>query len=242
NAPGHISAAIHFWGCYTMDDFLKLPQWNVTVMSKGDPIPNARKANEASGSEFGETVSVTLIHQANRKRLSETITSCPKGTAGTATIGSWPANVEKEVVNLSENTHVPTNPPVNTTQEEQIKHSNTQVRVVYSDAHSFHSVHNEYNDEDVACRYVLRWGLHEDLRICSYRACKELISHMATLTKDEVLSNGEVVRRTYQSLGRSILSQAELLKRCKQLNRDHVDLCNHNETQLEELGRLRTDL
>ncbi|GKC76604.1 hypothetical protein Tco_1127378 [Tanacetum coccineum] len=151
----------------------------------------ARKANEASCSEFGEVVSVTLIHQANQKCLSETITSCPKGTAGTATIGLRPANVRREV------------------------------RVVYSDAHSFHSVHNEYNDEDVTRRYVLGWGLREDLRICSYRACKELISHMATLAKDEVLrnlSNGEVVRRTYQSLGRSILSQAELLKREIQTN------------------------
>ncbi|GKB52429.1 hypothetical protein Tco_0903182, partial [Tanacetum coccineum] len=147
------------------------------VLLKEVLIPEGH-ANEAFDSEFGETVSITSIHQSNRKRLSETITSCPKGTAGIAAIGSRPDNVGKEVVDLSENTRVPTTPPINKTQEEQIKH-----------AHSSHSVHNEYNDEDIARRYVLEWGLHEDLLICSHRACKELISHMATLAKDEVLSN-----------------------------------------------------
>nr|GEU63339.1 hypothetical protein [Tanacetum cinerariifolium] len=99
-------------------------------------------------------------------------------------------DVGKEVVDLSENTRVPTTPPVHTTQEEQFEHGNTQVHVVYSDAHSFHSVHNEDNDEDATTyRYVPEWGLREDLRICSYRACKELISHLATPAQDEVLSS-----------------------------------------------------
>ncbi|GJR84617.1 hypothetical protein Tco_0155402 [Tanacetum coccineum] len=76
-------------------------------------------------------------------------------------------------------------------------------------------------------------------------ACKELISHLATPIEEEFLgglSNVEVVRRAYQSLGRCVLSQGELLKRHEKLNRNYVDLRNHSDTQLEELNRLRTDL
>ncbi|GJT87241.1 zinc finger, CCHC-type containing protein [Tanacetum coccineum] len=83
-----------------------------------------------------------------------------------------------------------------------------------------------------------------DLRISSYRACKEMISHLATPLEDEVLhilTNYEVVRHTYQSSCQSILSQAELLRRHEQLNCDYIDLCNHNDVQMEELTRLRTD-
>ncbi|GKD57958.1 hypothetical protein Tco_1291345 [Tanacetum coccineum] len=45
--------------------------------------------------------------------------------------------------------------------------------------------------------------------------------------------------RTYQSLGWSIRSQSELLKRHEQLNRDHVELYNRSEVQMGELSRLR---
>nr|GEY38140.1 hypothetical protein [Tanacetum cinerariifolium] len=102
------------------------------------------------------------------------------------------------------------------------------------------------HDEDVvAYWFVSDWGLRDDLCICLFRACKELISHLSTPVEDEVLSslsNVKVVRRAYQSLGQSILSRGELLKRHEQLNRDHVDLCKHNETRLTELNRLRNDL
>ncbi|GJY41357.1 hypothetical protein Tco_0428627 [Tanacetum coccineum] len=88
-------------------------------------------------------------------------------------------------------------------------------------------------------------GLYEDLGICSYHACKELISHLASPAEDKVLSsltNYEVVRHTYHSLGRSILSQAEMLKRHEQLNSEYVDLYNRSQTQLEELNCLQNDV
>ncbi|GJU75069.1 hypothetical protein Tco_1272139 [Tanacetum coccineum] len=50
--------------------------------------------------------------------------------------------------------------------------------------------------------------------ICTFRACKELVTHLATPAEDEFLqslSNVEVVRRAYELLGRCVLSQGELL-------------------------------
>ncbi|GJS45414.1 hypothetical protein Tco_0595535 [Tanacetum coccineum] len=112
--------------------------------------------------------------------------------------------------------------------------------------HFFYFSHHEDNDEDVVDhRFVPDWGFRNYLRICSFRAYKELISHLATFAEDEVLSgfsNIEMVRHAYQSLGRCLLSQGELLKRHEQLNSDNVALCNRSDTQLEELSHLINDL
>ncbi|GJW49702.1 hypothetical protein Tco_0091053 [Tanacetum coccineum] len=117
--------------------------------------------------------------------------------------------------------------------EEQVEHNDAQEQLVLSYAHSFHFVHNEDNNEDAdQHRFVPKWGLRKDLRICSYHAYKELIFLLATPTEDQVLSsltNRELISRTYQSLGQSILSQAELLKRHDQLNSDYTGLYNRSE-------------
>ncbi|GKF57124.1 hypothetical protein Tco_0170661 [Tanacetum coccineum] len=89
------------------------------------------------------------------------------------------------------------------------------------------------------------WGLRYYLHICTFRACKELVSHLATPAEEEFLgnlSNVKVVSRAYQSLGQCVLSQGELLKRHKQINLDYVDMCNRSDAHLVELDRLRTDL
>nr|GEX94248.1 hypothetical protein [Tanacetum cinerariifolium] len=89
-------------------------------------------------------------------------------------------------------------------------------------------------------------GLFPLIVLSFYRvACKEMITYLATPVEEEFLNgltNIEVVRRTYQSMGRCVLSKGELLKRHEQLNSEHVDLRNRSDTQLEELNRLRTDL
>nr|GEZ82146.1 hypothetical protein [Tanacetum cinerariifolium] len=72
-------------------------------------------------------------------------------------------------------------------------------------------------------RFVPDWGLRDDLRICTYRACKELITHLATPAEGEFLqslSNVDVVRQAYESL----------------------DLCNQNEVDHGELDRARNEL
>ncbi|GJV11145.1 hypothetical protein Tco_1352686 [Tanacetum coccineum] len=115
----------------------------------------------------------------------------------------------------------------------------------------------KYNEDDVSRlsedlgvkevnnRYVPNWGLRNDLRVCTFRACRELVSHLATLAEDEFLgnlSNVEVVSRAYQTLGQSVLAQGELLKRHEQLNHDYVDLANRNDAILVELDRLKVNL
>ncbi|GJU03727.1 hypothetical protein Tco_1114065 [Tanacetum coccineum] len=180
------------------------------------------------------------------KPINEVTSPQSKETEKVIASGSRPKNAGKEVVDISKNTSDPTPPFVNTIQEEEHircsnsqKHGDAQAQMVHSD------VHDEDNDEDAdQYRFVPDWGLRDDLRIFSYRACKELISHLATPVEDKILSslsNYVVIRRTYQSLGQSILSQAELLKRHELLNHDHVDLFKRSEFQVVELDRLRSD-
>nr|GEW34870.1 hypothetical protein [Tanacetum cinerariifolium] len=90
--------------------------------------------------------------------------------------------------------------PLNETNESPPKDARNTEHLVFPDAHSFHYVHDEDNDEDA-----------------------------------------DQHRRTYESLGRSILSQAELLKRHEKLNREHVELYNCIEVQMGELSHLRDD-
>ncbi|GJW29367.1 hypothetical protein Tco_0046242 [Tanacetum coccineum] len=67
-----------------------------------------------SGSEG--TISITPLRQASPKPVEEGVSSAPKATAGTVAGETHPVNTEKEVVELSENTHLPTPPVINATQ------------------------------------------------------------------------------------------------------------------------------
>nr|GEY50358.1 hypothetical protein [Tanacetum cinerariifolium] len=107
------------------------------------------------------------------------------------------------------------------------------------------SSHHGSKDELVGNQYVPNWRLHNDLRVCTFRTCKELVSHLATLAEDEflgALSNVEVISRAYQTLGQSVVAQGELLKRHKQLNHDYVDLRNRNDAHILELDHLRSSV
>nr|GEV42827.1 hypothetical protein [Tanacetum cinerariifolium] len=130
---------------------------------------------------------------------------------------SYDRLIKTSIVDLSEHTREPTPPLV-------VKNSEAK-NVDVSDAHSFHFIHEEDKDEEMDDhRYILDRGLRSDLCISSYRASKEMISYLVTPPEDKVLrslTNNEVVRRTYQSLGQSILSQAKLLRRHEQLDRDY---------------------
>ncbi|GKB02721.1 hypothetical protein Tco_0830810 [Tanacetum coccineum] len=98
----------------------------------------------------------------------------------------------KEVVDLNGNTLVPTPPAATTQPSAHTEPPNTQEHAA-SDGHEGEPVNN---------RYVPNWGLHNDLRVCTLRAYREMVSHLATLTEDEFLgnlSNVEVVSRAYQT-------------------------------------------
>ncbi|GKF81581.1 hypothetical protein Tco_0240183, partial [Tanacetum coccineum] len=63
----------------------------------------------SSGSK--RTISITPLHYAAPNPADETVTSVPKNTIGGTATGPSTENIKKEVVDLSENTRVPT-PPI----------------------------------------------------------------------------------------------------------------------------------
>ncbi|GJU24787.1 hypothetical protein Tco_1163408 [Tanacetum coccineum] len=234
----------------------ELPSWTETIVSRGDPIPEARsearrddaKTHERpkkkrkvqkhhvsvqSGSEG--TLSTTPLNQAESEVVKK---STPH--VGTAVVGP---HVEKEVVDLRGDTRVPT--PGATSHPYAYTEPPVIQKPATSEGHSSQSSHQGHEDEPVSNQYVPNWGLQNDLRVCTFRACRELVSHLATLGKDEFLgglSNVEVVSRAYQTLGQSVLAQGELSKRHKQLSHNYVDLMHRNDANSEELDCLRLSL
>nr|GEY48906.1 hypothetical protein [Tanacetum cinerariifolium] len=239
----------------TMDAFLKLPVWTGTVVSKDDPIPDGQRPklrttpplaarqpiHEKSPTQKNlEKPNLKIVAAREKKTICKNQEPDRSGSEGTLspallhhvgptneeepitivsndTVGNA-TNVKREIVNLSGNTRV-TTPSVTVNQPSP--------RLEHHDTHEHMMV------------------LRNDLRICTFRACKELVSHLATPVEDEFLgslSNVEVVSRAYQSMGQCVASQSELLKRHKKLNHDYVDLCNHNDAHLAKLDRLRMDI
>ncbi|GJT08090.1 hypothetical protein Tco_0842552 [Tanacetum coccineum] len=84
------------------------------------------------------------------------------------------AEVEKDVVDLSEGTRLPT-PQTNVIHPStHTNHGGTQDNVVFSDAHSFHSAHNEDTGEDAAAHRFVSGQCHSS---CSDRE-KELLGQL----------------------------------------------------------------
>ncbi|GJY10620.1 hypothetical protein Tco_0378805, partial [Tanacetum coccineum] len=83
-----------------MDTFLKLPVWTETTASKGYPIPNNQRPETRTTLPLAHNLAK---EQAKRAREGEeSATRALNDTIGHA------ANVEREVVNISGNTHVST--------------------------------------------------------------------------------------------------------------------------------------
>ncbi|GJR00454.1 hypothetical protein Tco_0523438 [Tanacetum coccineum] len=219
-----------------MDTFLKLPAWTGTVVNKGDPLPkdqrpkprvtpplpvgtaipaltpfqkNLEKPNpkivaarerkdqqNLAKAEAKRACAGTTGGPEKKRRVQKHIEPPQSGLEGTlsattihqaipettqkpAIIASEVSpDVEKEVVDLSGNTRV-SSPPV--------------MNVQSSPHQEHHGTHESM--------------LRNDLRVCTFRACKELVSHLATPAKDEflgALSNVELdhprssARRTEQ--------------------------------------------
>nr|GEX57658.1 retrovirus-related Pol polyprotein from transposon TNT 1-94 [Tanacetum cinerariifolium] len=73
---------------------------------------------------------------------------------------------------------------------------------------------------------ICAWCLRDDLCISSYRACKEMISHLATPPEDEVLSS--LINYESKSLKFFSISSSDPLKIGKYL---HFSLCISTETE-----------
>ncbi|GJY66929.1 hypothetical protein Tco_0469167 [Tanacetum coccineum] len=167
-----------------------------------------------SGSEG--TLLVTPLHQAEPEVVQEPTPPVDATVAG--------SHVEKEV-NLSGDTCVPTSSAATT----------------QPSAHTEPPTAQKPATSKVNNRYVPNWRLRNDLRVYTFRACRELVSHLATPAEDEFLgglSNVEVVSHAYQTLSQSVLAQGELLKRREKLSHNYMDLVHRNDANLEELDRL----
>ncbi|GJV48674.1 hypothetical protein Tco_1438886 [Tanacetum coccineum] len=146
--------------------------------------PRKKRAHrnlEPIGSESENTIPITPLHHAAPKPADETVTSVLKNTTGGAAAGPSTENIDKEVVDLSEDTRVPS-PSITVVQPSpHAGHGDTQEHTVFFDAHSIHSIHHEDDSEStVEHRFVLEWGLRDDLHVYSFRAYKELITHFAS--------------------------------------------------------------
>nr|GEV88571.1 hypothetical protein [Tanacetum cinerariifolium] len=200
----------------SMDTFLKIPTWTGIVVSKGNPIMEEQRPKPRVTPPLAVGVAVSeltpfqknlekpnpKIAAAREKKDRQNLANAEAKRVGAEAAGAIsgaapkPATVvpeasprvEKEVVDLSGNTRVST-PPVTDAQPSP----NRGQHETY-EAHS-QSSHQGGGDEPVHNRYVPNLGLRNDLRVCTFRACKELISHFATPAEDEflgALSNVEV--------------------------------------------------
>ncbi|GKC79767.1 hypothetical protein Tco_1130541 [Tanacetum coccineum] len=172
-------------------------------------IRRVRKNPRLDHSGSDETLSPAPLNHAAPNDVRDPLTVVPNDAARAV------ANVEKEVVDLSCNTRVTTPPATVNQSSPSLEHDDTHEHSA-SDANSFHSTHHEDTEEGTVDRqFVPNWGLSDDLRICTFRACKELFSHLATPTEEEFLgnlTNVKVVSRAYQSLGQCVLLQVERIK------------------------------
>nr|GEV82625.1 putative UPF0481 protein At3g02645 [Tanacetum cinerariifolium] len=201
----------------SMDTFLKLPTWIWTIVSKGDPIPEDQCPKLRSGSE--ETLSASPIRQAHPEAAKQPATVIPPEVA------SGGPHVEKEVVDLSGNTRVSTpldmankpSPPLNHHDVNENPDPNTQ-------SHQYSHQGHELVDN----RYVPNWKLRNDLRFFTYRACRELVNHVATPAEDEFLG--------------TLSNAEELLDMVKELEREKDEWRATASGQVEQIWHLERDL
>nr|GEY82509.1 hypothetical protein [Tanacetum cinerariifolium] len=155
-----------------MDMFLKLPTWTGTVVGRGDPIPEDQRPKSW----------VTPSREAKRAGA--------KGAEGPKKRRKVQKHNEsiQEVVDLSGNTRVPTLPAVANQPSPHIEHHDNHENKSF-DAHSSQSSHQGNEDEPVDHRYVPNWVLCDDVRVCTFHACRELISHLAIPAEDEFSGN-----------------------------------------------------
>nr|GEW66644.1 hypothetical protein [Tanacetum cinerariifolium] len=232
----------------SMYDFLQLPVWTAMVVSKGDLIPdNQRPVNRttphlAVGQLIPEkTATQRNIEKPNPKMakarekkekvaLAKIYLKRARGEGFRAPQKKRDYKDKDTIVTIFEETtsimpiHQANLKLVDDTTTSQPKgiardavggsrspNFEKEENVVVSDAHSIHSDHDEGNDEDIVVHCFVS---------CFFRACKELVTHLATPDEEEFLSG---------------LLNVEL-------NKEYVDLCNRSDTQLEELNHLRNDL
>lgn len=92
--------------------------------------------------------------------------------------------------------------------------------------------------------FIPGWTLRDDVRMNSFRACREMMDHLATPAESEALSglnNNQLVRQAYINVGSGVVLQAELLQRFGQLNRDHRELSEVHDGCGDRLRKVETE-
>nr|GEY99542.1 hypothetical protein [Tanacetum cinerariifolium] len=164
-------------GVIDMDTFLKLPTWTGTVVSSGDPILEDQPWRGLTPK------SLLLETRRNSRALLR-----QKPNVLVLEVLRVQRRNERGVVDLSGNTRVPTLSAAANQPLPHIEHHDIHDNKSF-DAHSSQSSHQGNEDELVDHRYVPNWGLCDDVYVCTFCACRELISHLATLAEDEFSGN-----------------------------------------------------
>ncbi|GKD99346.1 hypothetical protein Tco_1387330, partial [Tanacetum coccineum] len=225
----------------TMDTFLKLLVWIGTV-SKGDHIPEDQcpKLRTTPTLAVGEPIPEKSPFQKNLEKPNSNIVVArekkdqqnlakaqakhaePATVALNDTVGNV-VNLEKEVFYLSGNADVTTPPATVNQPSPRAEHKDTTENTA-SDVYSFHLAHHEDTEEDITDRrFMLNWGLRDDLRICTFRACKELVSHLATPSEEEFLGNFSNVEVTNIGLTKELTLLDNVHSSCSEWEKELVD-------------------
>ncbi|GJW54070.1 hypothetical protein Tco_0098155 [Tanacetum coccineum] len=182
-----------------MDTFLKLPSWTRTIVSRGDSIPEDHLAKPNP-----------KIVVAREKKEQQSLAKAEAKRAG--------AGGSDEILSVTplhqaalEVTKNPT-PVVDVTQDTSYVKKEV-VNLSASDAHSSQSSHQGHEDELVNNPYVPNWELCNNLLVCTFRDCRELVSHRDTPTKDEFLGNlSNVEVEKIRRLEKDLEPKTQLLK------------------------------
>nr|GEY86267.1 hypothetical protein [Tanacetum cinerariifolium] len=229
----------------SMDTFLKLPTWTGTIVSKGYPILEDQRPKPRvtpSLLECSKILNLTAFQRSvempNTKiavvREMKERQSLSRAEAKRVGVGHAGGSRKKRKVQKK-------NEPAQSRSEETL--SASPIHQAHPEAAKKPAtiIPPEVSQGDRMSKRELR----NDLRICTYRAYRELVNHVATSAEDEflgTLSNAEVLIHAYQTLRQSVVARGELLKRHEQLNHDYIDIWNRRDTDLSELERLRSGL
>nr|GEV05045.1 reverse transcriptase domain-containing protein [Tanacetum cinerariifolium] len=165
------------WNVISMDTFLKLLDWTGTIVSKGNLIPDDQRPHPRITPLLEDTLSPVHLHQAPPVNVEKPTAPVLHDT------GKNTLNIEKEVVDLSGNTHVPTPLAVGNQPSPPLVHYDVHENVA-SDAHLFHSSHHLNTKENVDDhRYVPNWGLWDDLRIMPPRMTTQSVGRPAAASQ-----------------------------------------------------------
>ncbi|GJW80728.1 hypothetical protein Tco_0144703 [Tanacetum coccineum] len=163
---------------------IEKPDSKIAVVREKKDKQNLAKAKAKCTGEGNlavpRTISITPFHHAATKPADETVSSIPKNTTWDAVVGPQTANLEKEVVNLSENTHGPT----------------PQITVVQP---SLHAGHGATQEQVVACKEMITHLVTPAKEeFLSGLTNVEVVRRAYQLLGRCVLSQGELLKRHEQ--------------------------------------------